>query len=169
MKTLYVSTLFLSFIGGCLVGSIQPVAVDTVPEESTPCVIETVPEETISYEIEIVEDIEPCEVENDTPKPITLGRCKLTAYCSENYPHICNDGDSSTTATGTTPTAGRTVAVDPTVIPYGSEVIINGHTYIAEDCGGAVKGNRIDILFATHEEALNFGVQYAEVHYIPNI
>lgn len=89
---------------------------------------------------------------------------KLTAYCCENYPHICNDGDSSTTATGTTPTPGRTIAVDPNVIPYGSEVIINGHSYIAEDCGGAVKGNRIDIVFPTHEEALQFGVQYAEVY-----
>ena len=91
---------------------------------------------------------------------------KLTAYCCENYPHICNNGDSTKTSTGTTPTPGRTVAVDPNVIPYGSEVIINGHTYIAEDCGGGVKGNRVDILFATHEEALRFGVQYAEVEII---
>lgn len=97
---------------------------------------------------------------------ISLGVCKLSAYCKENYPHICNDGDSSTTATGTTPTAGRTIAVDPKVIPYGSEVIVNGHTYIAEDCGGAIKGNRVDILFDTHQEALSFGIQYAEVSYI---
>lgn len=99
-------------------------------------------------------------------KTIPLGVCKLTAYCKENYPHICNNGDSSNTATGTTPTVGRTIAVDPSLIPYGSEVIINGHTYIAEDCGGAVKGNRIDILFETHSEALAFGIQYAEVSYI---
>lgn len=92
--------------------------------------------------------------------------CTLTAYCKENYPHICNNGDSTYTATGTTPTVGRTVAVDPSIIPYGSEVIINGHSYIAEDCGGAVNGNRIDILFETHEEALRFGVQYAEVYVV---
>ena len=36
-------------------------------------------------------------------------------------------------------------AVDPSVIPYGTEVLIDGHVYIAEDCGGAVKGNVIDI------------------------
>ena len=102
----------------------------------------------------------------EIPTEVPLGVCKITAYCGENYPHICNDGDSTRTATGTTPTAGRTCAVDPKVIPYGSEVIINGHTYIAEDCGGAVKGNRIDILFATHQEALNFGVQYADVSYV---
>lgn len=103
----------------------------------------------------------------EVAESIPLGVFKLSAYCNENYPHICNDGDSSTTATGTTPTVGRTVATDPSIIPYGSEVIINGHTYIAEDCGGAIKGNRIDILFATHQEALNFGIQYAEVSYIP--
>lgn len=95
-----------------------------------------------------------------------IKRYKLTAYCCENYPHICNNGDSTYTATMTTPTPGRTVAVDPTVIPYGSKVVINGHTYIAEDCGGAIKGNRIDVLFSTHEEALQFGIQYAEVEII---
>lgn len=87
----------------------------------------------------------------------------ISAYCGENYPHICNNGDSSTTATGTTPTAGRTIAVDPNVIPYGSEVIIDGHSYIAEDCGGAIKGNRIDLFFSTHEEALSWGKKTKEV------
>jgi len=97
---------------------------------------------------------------------VSLGECKLTAYCAERYPHICNDGDASKTSTGVTPTVGRTVAVDPNIIPYGSKVIINGHTYIAEDCDGGIRGNRVDILFATHQEALEFGVQYAEVAYV---
>lgn len=109
---------------------------------------------------EVLADTIPTAVEHD------LGVCKVTAYCKENYPHICNNGDSSATATGTVPTAGRTVAVDPSVIPYDSEVLINGHTYIAEDCGGAIKGNRVDILFDTHQEALNFGIQYLEVSYV---
>lgn len=92
----------------------------------------------------------------------------VSAYCGENYPHICNNGDASVTATGTTPTAGRTIAVDPSVIPYGSEVIIDGHTYIAEDCGGAIKGNRIDLFFSTHEEALAWGKKTKEVIIIKN-
>lgn len=106
---------------------------------------------------------EESEVEEVVPENVSLGVCKLTAYCKENYPHICNNGSSNSTATGTVPTVGRTIAVDPSVIPYGSQVIINGHTYVAEDCGGAIKGNKIDILFETHKEALQFGVQYAEV------
>ena len=116
--------------------------------------------------IEAVEIEEPIKTEEAVSNEVSLGVCKLTAYCKENYPHICNNGDSNTTATGTVPTVGRTVAVDPSVIPYGSKVIIYGHTYIAEDCGGAVKGNKIDILFETHQEALRFGVQYAEVFVI---
>ena len=110
------------------------------------------------------EDMEIVDV--PTPQVVSLGTCKLTAYCIENYPHICNDGESSRTSTGAIPMVGRTCAVDPSVIPYGSEVIINGHTYVAEDCGGAIKGNRVDILFATHQEALDFGVQYADVSYV---
>ena len=68
------------------------------------------------------------------------------------------------TATGTQATQGRTIAVDPNVIPYGTEVVIEGMgTYIAEDCGGAVKGNKIDVFFSTHEEAVKFGKQERNV------
>lgn len=77
-----------------------------------------------------------------------------TAYCA--CAKCCGKSDGIT-ATGTKATAGRTIAVDPSVIPYGTHVIINGNTYVAEDCGGAVKGNDIDIFFNTHEEAVNFG------------
>ena len=97
------------------------------------------------------------------PQLKSLGMFISTAYCTENYPHICNDGDATITATGTTPTVGRTIAVDPKVIPYGTKVIINGHTYIAEDTGGAIKGNRIDIVFATHKQALEYGRRNVEV------
>lgn len=79
-----------------------------------------------------------------------------TAYCP--CKQCCGKTDGIT-ATGTIATAGRTIAVDPDVIPYGTEIIINGNTYVAEDCGGAVKGNDVDIFFDTHEEALNFGRQ----------
>ena len=92
-----------------------------------------------------------------------IGEFKTTGYCGENYPHICNNGDSTYTATMTRPKQGRTIAVDPNVIPYGSKVRINGVEYIAEDCGGAIKGNRIDIFFTSHDSALSYGVQTCEV------
>ena len=40
----------------------------------------------------------------------------------------------------------RTIAVDPSIIPYWFQlVLINGKEYVAQDCGGAIKGNKIDI------------------------
>lgn len=106
---------------------------------------------------------QPIEKVERSVELVSIGEFDLTYYCIENYPHICNDGEATLTATGTTPTPGRTIAVDPLVIPYGTEVVIDGHTYIAEDCGGAIKGNRIDIVVETHEQALQMGLRSAEV------
>ena len=57
----------------------------------------------------------------------------------------CSEGWGRHTCTGAVATAGHTIAVDPRVIPYGSKVMINGVVYTAEDRGGAVRGNHIDI------------------------
>ena len=63
------------------------------------------------------------------------------------------------------PDRGRTIAVDPSVIPLGSRVFIEGYgVFIAEDTGGAIKGNKIDIAVSTHERANELGVQYANVY-----
>lgn len=102
-----------------------------------------------------------------TTEPINLGEYKLTAYCS--CKKCCgkwadNRGPEVVGAIGKVLTAGYSIAVDPNVIPYGSIVIINGKEYEAMDCGGAIKGNRIDVYFNSHEEALEFGVQYANVY-----
>ncbi|MFC4076604.1 G5 and 3D domain-containing protein [Salinithrix halophila] len=61
------------------------------------------------------------------------------------------------TATGTTPRRG-TVAVDPSVIPLGTRLYIPGYGQaVAEDTGGAVNGNVIDLFFDTREEAIQWG------------
>lgn len=86
---------------------------------------------------------------------------KTTAYCP--CEKCCGNFSDGITATGTVATAGRTIAVDPKVIPYGSKVTIDGKEYIAEDCGGAIKGKRIDIFFETHEEAIQYGVHNTQV------
>ena len=101
-----------------------------------------------------------------------LGTFKLTAYCScskccgqyaINRPKDEYGNPIVYTASGARAEAGVTIAVDPRVIPYGTKVQINGHTYIAQDTGGAIKGNRIDVYFDDHQEAWNFGTQNAEV------
>jgi 3D (Asp-Asp-Asp) domain-containing protein len=85
---------------------------------------------------------------------------KVTAYCPCRE---CSGEYGRQTSTGRMARAGHTVAVDPTVIRYGAHVKINGVEYVAEDCGGAVKGNTIDIFFDTHEETEDFGVKYLSV------
>lgn len=95
-----------------------------------------------------------------------LGEFRLTAYCP--CMKCCGKTDGIT-ATGTMATEGRTIAVDPKVIPYGTRVLLiwpdgTQHSYIAEDCGGCVNGNHIDVLFDDHRAARVFGVQSAMVY-----
>ncbi|GAA0711256.1 hypothetical protein GCM10008904_23510 [Paraclostridium ghonii] len=68
------------------------------------------------------------------------------------------------TATGTTPRWG-TIAVDPSVIPYGTKVYIPKFdmVFTAEDCGGAIKGNKIDIFMNSESDCENFGRQNLEI------
>lgn len=91
----------------------------------------------------------------------SLGEFVITHYCACEKCTIDGDG---ITATGTKAASGRTIAVDPEVIPYGTTVIIDGHAYVAEDCGGSIKGRRIDIFMESHQEALEAGVKVAEVY-----
>ena len=123
--------------------SIEPVEIGTMAEPATEIITEA------------------------TTESINLGEYRLTAYCS--CKKCCgkwadNRGSEVVGAVGKVLNAGYSIAVDPNVIPYGSIVVINGKEYEAMDCGGAIKGNRIDVYFNSHEEALKFGVQYADVY-----
>jgi 3D (Asp-Asp-Asp) domain-containing protein len=72
------------------------------------------------------------------------------------------------TATGVRAREGRTIAVDPKVISYGTHVLINGHEYVAEDCGGAIKGNDIDIYLEDHDRVYESGVDWYDVYILRN-
>jgi 3D (Asp-Asp-Asp) domain-containing protein len=112
---------------------------------------EVVPNEivTIEYsteadpivEVETVTEIETTTEETTTEEETTyrenLGSFIITAYCPCSK--CCGEWADGITSTGTVATEGRTIAVDPSVIPYGSVVEINGISYIAEDCGDAIK------------------------------
>ena len=87
-------------------------------------------------------------------------QCELTAYCP--CAKCCGEWAGGNTASGTVPTVGRTVGVDPAVIPLGATVYIDGHAYKAEDTG-AFEGNIIDIFMESHEDALRFGRREATV------
>ncbi len=89
-----------------------------------------------------------------------LGEFKITAYCPC---YECSEGYGSQTAIGTYAQEGYTIAVDPNVIPLGSQIRFNGNVYTAEDVGGAVQGSAIDLYMESHEETINWGVQYMDV------
>ncbi|WP_026907809.1 3D domain-containing protein [Paucisalibacillus globulus] len=91
-------------------------------------------------------------------KTLTVTATAYTAEC---------DGCSGITYTGINLNEDRNakvIAVDPTVIPLGSKVYVEGYGYaIAGDIGSAIKGNRIDIHVPTKEEAFNWGVREVKV------
>lgn len=131
-------------------------AVEASPEESS----------VVSEEYDPAWDIPATEsaVCND----VFLGEFTLTAYCPGRC--CCGKWASGCTATGTLATEGRTIAVDPKVIPYGSRVLLiwpdgTQREYIAEDCGGGVNGNHIDVFFNDHQAARYFGVQSAMAYW----
>ena len=111
-----------------------------------------------------VETVLSQELDEKLNEKQSIGEFKVTAYCP--CPLCCGEWSDGLTYTETVATEGRTIAVDPDVIPLGSKVDINGMEYIAEDIGGAIKGNRIDMFFEKHEDALNFGKQYHEIFLI---
>ena len=107
---------------------------------------------------------EPATTVQTTPQKndehlVSLGTYKITAYCA--CARCCGKTDGIT-ASGTKVQAGRTIAA-PKNFPFGTKLMINGHIYTVEDRGSAIQGNRIDIYFNTHEEALQWGVKYLEV------
>lgn len=111
----------------------------------------------------------------DTVNKIYLGEFVLTAYCpcekccgqyGVNRP-IDENGDLIVYgAYGQRLEAGVSIATDPNVIGFNQDVYINGVVYKAHDTGGNIKGNQIDIYMADHDEAVEFGVQYADVYLI---
>ena len=75
-------------------------------------------------------------------------------------------GCTGITYTGTKAARG-TIAVDPSVIPFGTKLYIPGYGYgVAADTGGAIKGNKIDLCYETRTEALNWGIKNITVYVV---
>ena len=84
-----------------------------------------------------------------------LGKFTITGYCN------CSQcGGQGLTASGTVPTAGRTVAMNG--IPFGTKLLINGAVYTVEDRG--VPYGHVDVYYDTHSQALGNGRYYADVY-----
>ena len=73
------------------------------------------------------------------------------------------------TATGArakrNPNGYSTIAVDPRIIPLGTKVWVDGYGYaIAEDVGGAIKGNKIDLYFDSSSEMWDWGARNVDIY-----
>ena len=96
----------------------------------------------------------------DTTQGKYLGRFKLTAYCGCSI--CCGKWSGGGTASGTTPTPGRTIAMAG--VPFGTKLSINGQIYTVEDRGTAY--GHVDIFMGSHSQALSFGMKYADVYQV---
>lgn len=108
---------------------------------------EFIPEE--KHEKEVIED--------DSKEYI--GKFTITHYCvcdTCNYPY-----GGYPAANGEDMVVGYTIAVDPKVIPLDTMIEIDGYDGIreAQDTGGRIKGNKIDVLVSSHKEAYKLGVK----------
>lgn len=93
-------------------------------------------------------------------KLISMGNFTLTYYCSCEE---CSGHWGTQTATGNHCEQGRTVAVDPDVIAYGTRILIDDNVYVAEDCGSLVKGDHIDIYVEDHELVEKLGKKVKKI------
>ena len=152
----------------------------TVAEEYPP--EQTTPEEESEPEDEDpVEENEPADVEIDYP---IIGENTITTASGEvlTYTHTMtveataytktDAGCDDWTATGTLARYGA-IAVDPSVIPYGTRMyivswdgsVVYGYA-TAEDCGGAINGARVDLYYDTYEECIQFGRRDCIIYFL---
>lgn len=100
-------------------------------------------------------------------RPARVVRMRVTAYSPDA--RSCGASADGITASGRPVSAngGHLVAADTRLLPFGTLVSIPGYARDTPvpvlDRGGAIKGNRLDVLFPTHERAMKWGVQYLDV------
>lgn len=128
-------------------------------QEAAPAVEQTKTEQAGSQETNIQASTKPTETEEkEAGKTITVEATAYTASC---------EGCSGVTSTGINLKENpdmKVISVDPSVIPLGSKVHVEGYgNAIAGDTGGAIKGNKIDIFIPNHDDAINYGRQQVEV------
>ena len=130
------------------------------------CIFMQKPKEIMTAELQVAEGTPATIVTEVTEisKQKNTMTVVATAYCACSK--CCGQWADGITASGAIAKANHTIAVDRSVIPLGTRVLYNGIEYVAEDTGGAIKGNRIDIYFDSHSDALKFGRRTIEIEVI---
>jgi len=113
-------------------------------------------EETNNFLEKKVKELE--EANNSLQNSLSNPKGNFSFWVIATAYTLAEGNGDGVTSIGVRPREGRTVAVDPRIIPYGSRVYIPGYGWrIAEDTGGVIKGNRIDLYFEERAAAQNFG------------
>ncbi|WBW98291.1 3D domain-containing protein [Oceanirhabdus sp. W0125-5] len=136
---------------------------------------ETITKESVSEVVE-VGTLTKMEVPNgETVYYSSIIQVRATAYTADLNPQgIPDDPYLGVTAVGTrckrNPNGISTIAVDPRVIPLGTKVYVEGYGLaIAEDVGGAIKGNKIDVYVHKYSDTLKWGVRHVKVYILEEI
>lgn len=103
-------------------------------------------------------------------KATKIENCRVTYYCAEPYEHICGYG-LGITKSGRPLVPHWSCAIDPAVIPLGASVLVDFgdgiiQYFSADDTGGGVKGNHIDICLPTHSECFEQPYNTATVYWL---
>ncbi len=107
----------------------------------------------------VADSVEPQDADSEKYGDF-LGVFEVTAYCPCKK---CCGKTNGITASGKKAKAGRTIATS-SQFSFGTKLVVGGKVYTVEDRGGAIKGNRIDIFFASHKQALQFGRRKMKVY-----
>lgn len=135
---------------------------ETAENAEGPGVLDKTAESAVPVEMPGEGTVHKDDRQAEISESIYLGEFEVTGYCGCDL--CCGKKEIKLTKMETVPKPGYTVAADPEVIALGSSIVINGVTYQVEDVGQAIKGNSIDIFFAAHEEAIEFGRQKMSVY-----
>lgn len=118
---------------------------------------------------EVQEDFENYYIEQALlAKANKIDDVKVSHYCCCVK---CCGKDDGITYSGVKATPGVTVAVDTSIIPLGSDVLVDYgdgiiNYYRADDTGSAIKGNELDLCVSSHQDAINMGVRTATVYWV---
>lgn len=162
-KKEFCTFLIIFFLLMTLVASCEPAYAIDIKNENIPI--------AKSENTKVIVITEPCNKTHVDEVPVDeqlrkkyLGAFTVTHYCPYG---CCNGKWDGKTASGAIPTPWHTIAVDKRVIPIGSKVHIEGYgDFVAQDCGGSIKGSRIDVLVGSHKEALSLGIKEMEVYLV---
>lgn len=168
-KTLTYAALVVAIVIEVIaIMAVRAAGADTAPKPVAP--VEIPPDVKTVTTIQTIQE----EPENELIEAALLTQAHMIEDCTVTYYDICVEccgKADGITATGTRATPGITVAVDPSVIPLGSDVLVDYddgeiHYYRADDIGAAVKGNYIDLCVSSHTEALQLGRRTATVYWV---